>query len=68
MASGFGKFFPSRELSRKERKDDNPMKQGQGHAEGAAKHPRKTRIVFRWCANCMWLGIIVMEDHAPPVG
>jgi len=48
MASGFEEFFPLREFWRR---DDNPMEQGQDYMEGAAKHPRKTRVVFCGCTK-----------------
>jgi len=56
MASGFvwefgiGNFFHQENFEETER-DDNPIERGQDYMESPAKHPRKTRVVFRECAK-----------------
>jgi len=45
-----GNFFHHENFEESGR-DDNSMEQSQDYKEDAAKHPRKTRIVFRGCAK-----------------
>jgi len=49
--------FFHQENFEKSGRDNNLMEQGQNYTESAAKHPKKTRVVFCECAKMCVVGL-----------